>query len=86
MVSYSVELSSISNSASLSFLKRLDKAITAGNQTKWSDNGMILLDPINPERLEALRMAEDLGDGLGTLPSRVWEKLQEAGLVWYLQE
>jgi len=66
-----------------STLAWLEKAIEAGIRAGWADNAHILLDPIPPENLEALRIAGDTLGGLGSMPTRILHKIQDAGLFWY---
>jgi hypothetical protein len=57
----------------------LNTAITKGSDLQWQGDAKIVLEPVDAELLEAIRIAGDWEAGLGTMPSTIAAKIRMTG-------
>ncbi|KAI0528417.1 hypothetical protein GGR58DRAFT_526847 [Xylaria digitata] len=74
------------NAAWQTGIRWLTKATDAARATNWKDDAEIVIEAIDEELLEAIRIAGDAKLGLGTMPHTVLTKAQDGGLQWMLHD
>jgi hypothetical protein len=62
------------------------KAVALGDMRGWTDDAAMPMEIIQPELIEALRIAGDLYKGLGSMPPPIAKRLRDSGLIWLLHD